>query len=144
MSHFLGNMINQSECKNEMQNFSYNNCFICGAKQTFWILNSKPSTGFPKKPFFPFIQHHPNRNNQQKLNTSKECYACNVCYFLLLQQWKSFENEEQNETTNEPDEDQQENENVRPQNENNIQIRPRRRAAQEARDRIIAQTLPDS
>ena len=85
-------MINQSECKNEMQNFSYNNCFICGAKQTFWILNSKPSTGFPKKPFFPFIQHHPNRNNQQKLNTSKECYACNVCYFLLLQQWKSFEN----------------------------------------------------
>lgn len=66
-------------------------CFVCGAGQALWQLESKPPSEFGE-PFFPFLQYQIKAPaNAQQLDSQGRCLACNVCYLLLMQQWKSYE-----------------------------------------------------
>ena len=64
-------------------------CFICGANQAIWLLNSNPTSD--NKPFFPFLQYQKPPSNANKLDCNGRCLACNVCYLFLMQQWKSYQ-----------------------------------------------------
>ena len=64
-------------------------CFICGANQTIWLLNSNPTTD--NKPFFPFLQYQKPPLNANKLDSIGRCLSCNVCYLFLIQQWKTYQ-----------------------------------------------------
>ena len=64
-------------------------CFICGASQAIWPLNSKPTSD--NKPFFPFLQYQKAPPNANNLGSDGICFSCNVCYLFLIQQWKSYE-----------------------------------------------------
>lgn len=64
-------------------------CFICGASQAIWMLNSNPTSD--NKPFFPFLQYQKPPQNANKLDNNGRCLACNVCHLFLIQQWKSYQ-----------------------------------------------------
>lgn len=69
----------------------FDGCFICGANHASWLLNSKPTHKAPNQPHFPFLRYQLQASTTKKIDCNGEYFVCNVCYFFLMQQWDSYE-----------------------------------------------------